>query len=44
MSNGMKHGIVLTSMFKKDLKLAKKRGYDLSLLNSVVDTLAQGQP
>ena len=31
-------------MFKKDLKLAKKRGYDLSLLTSVVDTLAMGQP
>ena len=23
-----KYNIVLTSMFKKDLKLAKKRGYD----------------
>jgi len=44
MSNEPKYGIVLTSMFKKDLKLAKKRGYDLSLLNIVVDTLAQGQP
>ena len=44
MSNEPKYGIVLTSMFKKDLKLAKKRGYDLSLLISVVDTLAMGQP
>jgi len=44
MSNEPKYGIVLTSMFKKDLKLAKKRGYDLSLLNIVVDTLAMGQP
>ena len=44
MSHEPKYGIVLTSMFKKDLKLAKKRGYDLSLLSSVVDTLAQGQP
>ena len=43
MSNA-KYGIVLTSVFKKDLKLAKKRGYDLSLLNNVVDTLAQGKP
>lgn len=43
MSNEPKYGIVLTSMFKKDLKLAKKRGYDLSLLNRVVDTLAMGQ-
>ena len=44
MSNEPKYGIVLTSMFKKDLKLVKKRGYDLSLLTSVVDTLAMGQP
>ena len=44
MSNEPKYGIVLTSMFKKDLKLVKKRGYDLSLLTSVVDTLAMGKP
>lgn len=44
MNDKPKYGIVLTSMFKKDLKLAKKRGYDLSLLNNVVDTLAMGQP
>ena len=44
MNNEPKYGIVLTSMFKKDLKLAKKRGYDLSLLNRVVDMLAMGQP
>ncbi len=44
MSNAPKYGIVLTSMFKKDLKSAKKRGYDLSLLNNVVNTLAMGQP
>ena len=44
MSNKPKYGIVLTSMFKKDLKSAKKRGYDLTLLNRVVDTLVMGQP
>ena len=38
MSNKPKYGIVLTSMFKKDIKLAKKRGYDLSLLTDVIDT------
>jgi mRNA interferase YafQ len=43
MSNRPKYGIVVTSMFKKDLKSAKKRGYDLSLLSRVVDTLAMGQ-
>ncbi len=44
MNNESKYGIVPTSMFKKDLKLAKKRGYDLSLLDKVIDTLAKGQP
>ena len=37
-----KYNIVLTSMFKKDLKLAKKRGYDLNLLDDVVSTLSYG--
>lgn len=44
MNNYSKYGIVITSVFKKDLKLAKKRGYNLSLLKSVVDMLAMGQP
>ena len=33
--------IVLSNRFKKDLKLAQKRGLDLHLLNDVVDLLAQ---
>lgn len=37
-----KYGIVQTGRFKKDLKLARKRGYDLSLLGVVVDMLAAG--
>ncbi len=32
--------IVLSNQFKKDLKAAKKRGYDLAALNVVVDKLA----
>lgn len=32
--------IVLSTQFKKDLKTAAKRGYDLSILNQVVDALA----
>lgn len=36
--------IVLSNQFKKDLKLAQKRGCDLELLNSVVETLASGKP
>ena len=36
--------VILSNQFKKDLKLAQKRGYDLELLNSVVDTLANCEP
>lgn len=32
--------IILSNRFKKDLKLAAKRGYDLELLSNVVDLLA----
>ena len=39
-----KYNIGLTSMFKKELKLAKKRGYDLNLLDDVVSTLSYGLP
>jgi len=42
MNEEPKYNIVLTSMFRKDLKLAKKRGYDLDLLNNVVDILSCG--
>ena len=36
--------IVLSNHFKKDLKMAKKRGYDLDLLNDVVEKLARQEP
>lgn len=39
----MKYEIEISSRFKKDYKLAKKRGYDLSLLKNVVDILASGK-
>lgn len=35
--------VVLSNQFKRDLKLAAKRGYDLDLLDSVVTALASGQ-
>ena len=35
--------IVLSNRFKKDLKIAKKRGLNLELLKTVVNTLASGQ-
>ena len=40
----MKYKLVLTGKFKKSLKLAKKRGLNISLMESVVDTLLQGLP
>lgn len=36
--------IVPSNQFKKDLKLARKRGLNLALLSVVVDTLAAQQP
>lgn len=44
MNEKPKYNIVLTSLFKRDLKAVKKNGYDLRLLNAVVDTLAMGLP
>lgn len=38
-----KYRIVQTGKFKKDLKVAIKRGYDIGLLEIVVDTLAAGE-
>lgn len=39
----MKLDIVLSNRFRKDLKLAKKRGYDLELLDTIVEKLAKGE-
>ena len=35
--------IVLSNRFKKDLKIAHKRRMDITLLNAVVDKLANGE-
>ena len=35
--------VVLSKQFAKDLKLALKRGYDIDLLDNVVDKLARGE-
>lgn len=40
----MKYRLILTGKFKKSLKLAKKRGLNLSLMDSIVSTLQQGLP
>lgn len=36
--------IIISNQFKRDLKLAQKRGYDLKMLNDVIDKLALRQP
>lgn len=38
-----KYRIVPTGIFKKDLKTAIKRGYNIALLEKVVNTLAAGE-
>lgn len=39
----MKLTIDTTSRFRKDYKLAVRRGYDMSILESVVEMLARGE-
>lgn len=39
----MKYRVVLSKRFKKDLKVVVRRGYDLRLINDVVDKLAAGE-
>ena len=36
--------VILSNRFKKDLRTAAKRGYDLDLLEAVVNTLAEQRP
>lgn len=36
--------VILSTRFRRDLKTISKRGYDLDLLNDVVDTLAARKP
>lgn len=35
--------IVFTSHFEKDIKVAKRHGYDMRLIEKVVDALAAGE-
>ena len=39
----MMYQIEMSSRFKKDYKLAKKRGYNMELLKDVVNLLARGE-
>lgn len=38
----IKYSIKMTSQFKRELKLAKKRGCDIKLLESVIEMIAEG--
>ena len=38
----MKYTLKITTKLKKDLKRCKKRGYNIGLLESVIDTLMRG--
>ena len=38
----MKYKVKFTAQFKRDLKLAKKRGYNINKLNEVVKMIASG--
>lgn len=39
----MKYDIIPSNQFKKDLKLAQKRGYDLHKIKKVIGDLASGE-
>jgi mRNA interferase YafQ len=39
----MKYKLILSGSFKKDLKRIKKRGLDISLMQTVVDSLLEGK-
>ncbi len=39
----MKYEIVPSNQFRKDLKLAAKRGYDLNKIKNVIEKLANGE-
>ncbi len=36
--------VVLSNRFRKDMKLARKRGYDMNLLDDVVNKLQRQEP
>jgi len=39
----MKYSVVLSTKFRKDRKRLKKRGYNLTLLEEIVEKLANGE-
>lgn len=39
-----KYSVIFTSNFKRDYKLAQKRGYEIELLKEIITKLANGEP
>jgi mRNA interferase YafQ len=39
-----KYDIVYSAQYRRDYKLIKKRGYDISLLDTVIEMLEAGEP
>ena len=39
----MKYEVKFTSRFKKDYKLAQKRGLDITALEKIIEMLAEGE-
>jgi len=39
-----KYDVVYSARYRHDYKLVKKRGYDISLLDTVVELLEEGEP
>ncbi len=39
----MKYEIVASNQFRKDLKLAAERGYDLNKIKNIIERLANGE-
>ena len=39
-----KYSVIFTSSFKRDYKLAQKRGYEIELLKEIITKLANGEP
>ena len=42
-NNDVIYSIRTTTRFRKDLKLMEKRGYNIELLNKIVDLLSRGE-
>lgn len=40
----MKYGVRFTTQFKRDVKLAQRRGLDTELLKNTIELLANGEP